>query len=144
MDVKRPSSIQAVPFLGLVLLTSCATPRRISHEELQSDLTSGISLASEARLYLQYSADSRTLQFFTKGHFHYLAEEANRTEKELQQVPSFPKDTQALNDARLQFRALSRQLALLGESPSDENGRIQAMRQLTEIGKAMEQAKDSR
>ncbi len=124
-------------------MTSCASQRRIGRSELQSDLSSGISLASEARLYLQYSEEGRTLQSFSKGHFHYLAAEANRTEKELQQAVSAPEDTQTLHDARLQFGALSEQLALMGRSPSDANARFHSMRQLTEIGKAMEEAKGS-
>jgi hypothetical protein len=126
-----------------VLLTCCASQRRIDRDELQSDLKSGISLASEARLYLQYSAQGRTSQSFSEGHFYYLAGEANRTEKELQQAISTPEDTQALNEARLQFGALSGQLGLMEQKSSDANARVHSMRQLAEIGKAMEKAKSS-
>jgi len=126
-----------------VWLTCCADQRRIDRSELKSDLKSGISLATEARLYLQFSAEGRTRQSFSKGHLHYLAEEANRTEKELQQAISAAEDTQTLNDARLQFGALSEQLTLMGQSPSDADARVHSMRQLTKICKAMEEAKGS-
>jgi hypothetical protein len=126
-----------------VWLTCCADKRRIDRSELKSDLKSGISLATEARLYLQFSAEGRTRQTFSKGHLHYLAEEANRTEKELRQAISAPEDTQALNEARLQFRALSGQLAGMEQKSSDANARYHSMLELVEIGKAMQKAKSS-
>jgi hypothetical protein len=135
--------MRAGPLLGLLLLSSCASHPRIDRDELLSDLRSGISLASEARLYLQYAAEGRTSQSFSEGHLHYLAEEANRTKKELQQAISAAEDTQTLNDARLQFGALSEQLTLMGQSPSDADARVHSMRQLTKICKAMEEAKRS-
>lgn len=125
-------------------MSSCASQQRIDHSELQSDLKSGISLASEARLYLQYSAQGRTSQSFSKGHLHYLAEEANHTEKELQQATSAPEDAQALDEARLRFRALYGQLAVMEQKSSDANARVDSMLQLEQIGKAMEKAKSSR
>jgi hypothetical protein len=134
--MKRP-----VPLLGLVLLASCASQRRIDRDELRSDLTSGISLASEACLYLRYLAEGRGARSFSEGHLHYLAGEANRTGKELREAVSAPEDAQTLHEARLQFAALSEQLAQIGQESSDAKARILCMRQLKEIGKAMEEAK---
>ena len=134
----------AVSLLAVLLLTSCATQRRIDRDDLNSDLTRGISLASEASLYLQYSAELRTSQSFSEGHLHYLADEANRIEKELQQAISAPEDTHTLNEARFQFQALSQQLVLMQQSSSDANAPLHSIRELDEIGKAMQQAKSSR
>lgn len=115
----------------------------MSRDELRSALTSGVSLASEARLYLQYAAEGRTYRSFSEGHLHYLAEEAARTEKELRQAASAPEDTQVLDQARAQFGALSAELTLIDQNPSDAKALMLSMRRLAELGKAMEQEKSS-
>jgi hypothetical protein len=132
---------RAIPLLGLVLLTSCTTQRKIDRDELKSDLASGVSLASEARLYLLYSAERGSLGSFSEGHLQYLAREANSTKKELEQDVAGSEDSQVLDASRAQFEALSRQLDLIASRSSDANARIHSMRQLTEIGRAMEEAK---
>jgi hypothetical protein len=143
MGMAQPFSIGAVSLLGFVLLTSCAHQQRMSRDELRSALTSGVSLASEARLYLQYAAEGRTYRSFSEGHLHYLAEEAARTEKELRQAASAPEDTQVLDQARAQFGALSAELTLIDQNPSDAKALMLSMRRLAELGKAMEQEKSS-
>ena len=141
--MNRLSNMLAVALLGPVLLTSCAKQRMIDRDELRSDLTAGISLGSESRLYLQQTVEGRTSQSFSEGHLHYLAEEANRTERELQQSVASSEDVQTLNQSRLQFEALSWELTTSGQKPSDPKAIVNSIRRLAEIGKAMEKTKSS-
>jgi hypothetical protein len=141
--VERLFNLRGAALLGLVFWTSCARQRTIDRDELRSDLTAGISLGSEANLYLQSAVEHRTSRSFSQGHLRYLAEEATRTKKELQQSVASPKDAATLKQACLEYEALSQELTLVGEKPSESNALLKSMRRLTEIGNALKKAKDS-
>jgi hypothetical protein len=142
-DVIERPIIRGVALLGLLFSASCARQRTIDRDELRSDLTAGISLASETILYLQYAMEGRTSQSFSKGHLHYLAEEADRTKKELEQSVSSPEQAPKLQQTRLQFEALAQELTNISQKSSDPNALTSSMHRMNEIGKAMEKIKGS-
>jgi hypothetical protein len=135
--------MRGVTLLALVLSTGCSKQRTIDRAELRSDLDAGISMSSEASLFLQSVAEDRTFQSFSQGHLRYLAEEANRTKKELHQSVASAQDAPTLKQACLQFDALSQELRAIGQKSSDPSALISSKRRLTEIGNAMEKAKSS-
>ena len=140
--MQRPI-IRGVALLGLLFSASCARQRTIDGDGLRSDLTAGISLASETSLYLQYALEGRTTQSFSKGHLHYLAEEAGRTKKELEQSVSSPAEGANLQQTCLQFEALAQELTSITQKSSDPNALTSSMHRMNEIGKAMEKIKGS-
>ena len=133
---------RAIPLLGLALLTSCTAQRKIDRDELKSDLASGVSFRLRRHVSI-CSIQRKGARYgpFQKVIFSIWPGKPIPQRKSSSRMLLAPEDSQALDAARVQFEALSRQLALMASRTSDANARIHSMRQLTEIGRAMEEAK---
>lgn len=65
-----------------VILSACGK-KETSREDVQSDLLTSISLASEAETFVGYIAQRRSTYFFASGHLQNLRNEANRSAQDL-------------------------------------------------------------
>jgi hypothetical protein len=67
----------------LLALAACSHTKTLDPDELRSDLTQAISLASETETFVDYVLLNRSTANFARGHLGYLQEEAGQFASEL-------------------------------------------------------------
>jgi hypothetical protein len=90
--------------------TGCSGDKRVGKDELSSQLSLGVSLASEAELFIEYVREGRATTSYAQGHAMYLAEELDDCLVALngRSEPSLSKQTE---QSRRDFAELRREVA---------------------------------
>ena len=125
----------------LLLLASCSHQKTIDADELRSDLTAAISLASEAETFIDYVAQHRSTGNYAKGHIQYLAEEAGRTAKELREARPAAPVAQKFPEFQKQLDALSHQLSTFRMEIDREQAALASKEKISKVRAALEQVK---
>jgi hypothetical protein len=93
----------------VILLLACGK-KETSRENVRSDLSKSISLASEAETFVRYIGQGRSTYYFASGHLHYLLDEVNKSTLELSNLNASPDLNNVLNVDRVQLRLLAIQI----------------------------------
>ena len=96
-----------------ILLSGCSRQKIIGPDDLRSQLTASISLASETETFLDYLSQHRSTFNFAAGHMAYLSQTAAQAAKELHQSTPTYSIAQQFSQCRQQLDALASQLAAL-------------------------------
>lgn len=109
-----------------ILLSGCSRQKIIGADDLRSQLTAAISVASEAETFLDYVTQHRSTTNFAAGHIAYLWQTAVDAAKDLHQsTPTYSIEYQ-FTQGRQQLEALASQLAALQRDVA--NGQTSATR----------------
>jgi hypothetical protein len=95
------------------LLCGCSRQKTVGPDDLRSDLTAAISLASETETFIDYVGQQRATSNFAEGHLAYLAETARQSAKELHESTPVHSIVPQFADAQKQLDALAYQLATM-------------------------------
>ncbi|HKO18287.1 MAG TPA: hypothetical protein VJU82_05320, partial [Acidobacteriaceae bacterium] len=93
----------------LALLLACSG-KQASREDVRSDLTKSISLASEAEMFIGYVNQGHSTYAFASGHLRYLTDEVNRSIQDLSNRNASPDLIKALDLDRVQLNLLVAQI----------------------------------
>src|SRR6185312_4667107 len=93
----------------VICLLACGH-KQASREDVQSDLSKSISLASEAETFVRYIGQGRSTYHFASGHLHYLLDEVNRSAQELSNLNTSPDLKNFWDVDRVQLRRLAVQI----------------------------------
>lgn len=125
------------------VLCACSRQKTVGPDDLRSDLTSAISLASETETFINYVSQQRATSNFAEGHLAYLAETARQSAKELHESTPVHSIVQQFADAQKQLDALAFQLATLRDQLARRPARSASTQQLSSILHSLEQIKAS-
>jgi hypothetical protein len=106
-------------FLAVLAIASlfcgCGRQKIVGPDDLRSDLTAAISLASETATFIDYVGQQRATSTFAQGHIAYLAQTARQSAQELHESTPVHSIVQQFADAQKQLDALTRQLSTLSD-----------------------------
>lgn len=125
------------------LLCGCGRQKIIGRDDLRSDLTAAISLASETESFIDYVSQQRATFDFAEGHLAYLSENARQSAKELHESMPVQSIVQQFTDAQKQLDALAFQLATLRDQLARRPARPASTQGLSSIRHSLEQIKAS-
>ncbi|HET9184022.1 MAG TPA: hypothetical protein VFP59_17985 [Candidatus Angelobacter sp.] len=126
-----------------MLLSGCSRQKIIGPDDLRSQLTAAISLASETETFLDYISQHRATANFAAGHLSYLSQTAADAVKDLHQAtPTYSIEKQ-FTQTRQQVDALSSQLAALQREVAVGQTSAAGKDQLVELRRSLEQIKAS-
>ena len=118
--------------------------RPIKAEELQSNVISGISLAQETEMFIDYVREGRSTSAFAKGHIKYLEDTAEDESKELRDKAAETKDQAKLQSCRASFDSLTRELESLGKQRGGDAELVAAKGRIAEIRKELQEAEKTK
>jgi hypothetical protein len=127
----------------LLLLASCSHQKTITREELRSQLTSAVSFAAEAEMFIDYVGQNRSTHNYAQGHIKYLADEVNRSLKELHDAVPGEGSEEKLRECRAQLDLLGRELTTVRLALHNAEALRGAKERIATIRKALERAKSS-
>jgi hypothetical protein len=127
----------------VLVLVGCSRQKVIDSDELRSDLTAAISLASETETVIDFVGQHRATVNYATGHIAYLAETARQDAKELHEAIPAPSIAQKFLACRQQLDALASQLASLRSELARQPGAPANTEQLVKLRHALEQARAS-
>jgi hypothetical protein len=126
------------------VLLSCARQRRITRDELSSDLISAISVASATEMSIDFVSRGQATRNFAVGHFTYLSNQLKDAAKELDSSIPEAGLERKLRSSRAQMDALSSEL----NAVVHEIGRPEALsaskKRVDAIRKSLEEENASR
>jgi ribosomal protein L29 len=125
------------------LLCGCSRQKIVGRDDLRSDLTAAISLASETETFLDYSRSQRTTSHFAEGHLAYLAQTASESAKELHESTPVHSIAEQFTDAQKQIDALAAQLAALRDQQTGGSATPSSTQELSGIRHSLAQIKAS-
>jgi hypothetical protein len=125
------------------LLCGCSHQKIIGADDLRSQLTAAISLASETEAFIDYADAHRATSTFAQGHLAYLAETGRQSAQELHESTPVHSIVQPFADAQKQLDALARQLSILRDQLAARSGAPLSTRDLNGIRHALEQIQAS-
>ena len=103
------SSARLLVIAPLGFFLACGS-KQASREDVRSDLTKSISMASEAEAFIGYVSQGQSTYDFASGHLRYLSDEVKQSAEEVSNRNAPPDLEKALNLDRLQLNLLSAQL----------------------------------
>ena len=124
-----------------LLLSGCSRQKVIGSDDLRSQLTTAISLASETETFLDYVSQHRSTANFAAGHIAYLSQTAADAAKDLHQSKPIYSIEQQFTQSRQQLDALASQLDALQQEVSLGQTPGAAKDQLVELRQSLEQTK---
>lgn len=93
----------------VIFLLACGKGQT-SRQDVRSDLTNSISLASEAETLVRYIGQGRSTYYFAFGHLQYLLDEVNKSAQELSNLNTSPDLKKVMSIDRVQLRLLAIQI----------------------------------
>ena len=128
---------------ALLLLSSCSRQKTISSDQLRSNLTSAASFAAETETFIDYVLKNRATREYARGHIEYLANEVNRSAKELHQASPDATTRQGLQTCQAQLDLLATELTAVRSGIENPEILAAAKARITRIRRVIEQAKAS-
>lgn len=126
-----------------LVLVGCSRQKTIDADELRSDLSAAISLASETETFIDYVAQHRATGNYATGQIAYLAETARQDAKELHEAVPAPSIAEKFPVCRQQLDALAYQLASLRFELVRHPAGPANTQQLIQLRRALEQSRAS-
>ena len=127
----------------LLLQVSCSRQKTITTDELRSELTSAVSLAAETETIIDYVAQHRLTHNYALGHLGYLAREAQRSAKELDEASPEPATEQKLAESKEQVASLSKEIAAARASMGNPEALAATKQEIAHTRAAIEKVKAS-
>jgi len=133
-----------LPLLLLVWLCACSRQKTISPDELQSEITKAVSLASETELLAQVARSGKATQHYVQEHAEYLQQEAGDTLKDLAKpVPSGPEQSTVLA-LKQSLQAVSQDLGKMKDAERDDKESAAIEQRLRTTREKLTEMKDAR
>jgi type IV pilus biogenesis protein CpaD/CtpE len=126
-----------------ILLCGCSRQKIVSPDDLRSDLTAAISLASETETFIDYVGQQRATSNFTEGHLAYLAQTARQSAKELHSSTPVGSIAQQFSATQKAIDALAYQLATMRYQLARSPSAADSTRNLGGIRQTLQQIKAS-
>ena len=127
----------------LLLLAACSRQRRITADDLRSDLTSAISFAAETEIFIDFVRQGRSTDNYADGHLQYLSDELNRSASELHESTPEAAIAEKAQECRTLLDSLALQVAAVGPILGDPGALSDVRQQIAKTRAALEQAKSS-
>ena len=127
----------------LLLLASCSRRNTITRDELRSQLTSAVSFAAEAEAFIDYVRQNRATRNYAEGHIKYLADEVNRSSKELHEGMPAEGTEQKVRECRSQLDSLADELAAVRIGIGNPPILARTSERIAKIRRALEQTNSS-
>lgn len=128
----------------LPLLASCSRHKPIASDELQSQLTSAASLAAEAEVFVDYVRQNRATRNYAEGHREYLADEVNRSSRELREAIPGEVSEKKLQECRSELDSLASELEAVGRALDNPEALAVAKQRFAALRRAFNKTKSSR
>lgn len=125
------------------MLCGCSRQKIIDADELRSDLTAAISLASETQTFVRYVGEKRATFNFAEGHLAYLVQTARQAAQELDQSTPVHSIVRQFDEARKQLDALAAQAGTLRAELAARHAAPASTRDLSRIQDRLMQIKSS-
>jgi hypothetical protein len=138
-----PTAKAVVSFTLTLLLASCSHQKRLSKDELRSQLRSTASFAAETELFVQYVQQNRATRPYARGHAEYLGDEVRRLAEELRNSSVAPELQQKLEVCRTQVEGLANALSELPSEFADPDALASAQQKIRDIQRALDVANSS-
>ena len=126
----------------LTLFLACGS-KQASRDDVRSDLTKSISMASEAEMFIGYVNQGHSTYRFASGHLRYLADEVNRSIQELSNRNAPPELMKPLTLDRVQLKLLSAQIENASQHVQQPDVLAASERQIHAIRTSLVQANSS-
>jgi hypothetical protein len=139
-----PAAKAIVPFTIILLLACCSHQQRLSRDDLQSQLTSAASFASEAELFIEYVQQNRSTRAYAQGHTDDLTTEVKRSAEELRDASVSPELEPSLDLCRTQLGLLTNALSDLHSGFDNPDALAAAKEKVRKIEEALQNADSSR
>lgn len=130
--------------MTLPLLASCSRHKPIASDELQSQLTSAASLAAEAEVFVDYVRQNRATRNYAEGHREYLADEVNRSSRELREAIPGEVSEKKLQECRSELDSLASELEAVGRALDNPEALAVAKQRFAALRRAFNKTKSSR
>ena len=130
----------------MILLLACCLhhAQRLSRDDLQSQLTSAASFASEAELFIEYVQQNHSTRAYAQGHTDDLTAEVKRSAEELREASVSPELEPSLDLCRTQLELLANALSDLPSGFSKPDALAAAKEKVRKIEDALQNAGSSR
>jgi hypothetical protein len=125
------------------LLWGCSRQKVIGSDDLRSDLTAAISLASETETFMQYVNAQRATSNFAEGHLAYLDQTARKSAQELHESTPVHSIVEQFSHSQKQLDALAAQLNTLRAELAAGHATPASTRELSRIRQSLEEIKAS-
>jgi hypothetical protein len=133
----------AIFLLISALLPGCSHRKKISKQEVQSELRSVTSLVAETQTFLGYLRQGRATRNFAQAHATYLENEAKRSAHELGEADPEIGTENALHRCQAQLETLRRELTSIHSAIGDDQKLTAIEAQLQAMRADLEQAQSS-
>jgi chemotaxis regulatin CheY-phosphate phosphatase CheZ len=112
-------------------------------DDLRSEISSAISVASETGTLLDLVGKGRTTDAFARGHIEYLTDELNDSLKELRESAPAPEIAARFPDSRTLVSSLAKQLSSASVALHNPEALAAIQQHLAKIREALEELKSS-
>jgi hypothetical protein len=137
-------NIKALLLLAtILLLASCPRHKPITSDELQSQLTFAASLAAEAEIFVDYVRQNRATRNYAEGHREYLADEVNRSSRELHAAIPGEVSEEKLQECRSELDSFSSALQAVGRALDNPEALAMAKQRFAALRQAFKKTKSS-
>ena len=137
--MSRPLTIAIA---SMLLLSSCSHDK-VSPDEISSDLTSAVSLASEAQTFIDFVGQNRATDNYKKAQIRYLSEEAAKLATELHQAKTSSGPEDQLEECRKELDALVLELDRVAQDIDTPEALASHKQRLAVAQKALQQLRAS-
>lgn len=127
----------------ILLLASCSRHKPITLDESQSQLTSAASLAAEAEIFVDYVRQNRATRNYAEGHREYLADEVNRSSRELHEAIPGQVSEEKLQECRSELDSLAKELQVVGRALDNPESLAVAKQRFAALREAFKKMKSS-
>jgi hypothetical protein len=138
-----PKAAKPLFLTVLLLLISCSYQKTMDLDEVRSYLISAVSFASEAEMLIDYIRQNRATRQYADGHLAYLADEVERSSKDLHATLTTVSTTEKIEQCRAELDTLANELSAV-RLHIDDPGALAVIREhVDEVRLALERANSS-
>ena len=133
----------ALLLIVLLFLPCCSRQKTINVDELRSEFISAASFAAEAETFIEYVLENRATRAFAQGHVEYLADEVDRTAKELHRVTPDESTGPGLRECRTEVDVLAKELTAVRLGIDNPEVLAASKQRIEKIRRALTEANSS-
>jgi hypothetical protein len=134
---------KALLLTALLLLVSYSHQKTMGLDEVRSHLVSAVSFASEAETLIEYVQQHRATRQYADGHLAYLANEVERSSKELHETLTTVATEEKVEQCRAELDSLANELSAVRLHIDNPDALAVNREHVDEIRLALEQANSS-
>jgi hypothetical protein len=128
---------------ALLLLISCSHQKTMDLDEVRSYLSSAVSFASEAEMVVDYIRQNRATRQYADGHLAYLADEIERSAKELHETSTTAITEEKIEQCRAELDTLANELSAVRLQVDNPDALAANRERIDEIRLALERVSSS-